>query len=344
MNITILNKQDYIEFIKEQGKSSINNDTDKNFILASERALDTMALCGIREKPSRGKLSEKRLYTAPNKERIHLFRPKTNDNSISEGYQEITQNDLDILRAVNTKYVEEVIKYKFEKDELNISTPSDSLSEILFNDELKTISDLEVLELIDNKYEVVITTGEIRKRLQNSISSSDIMLSVNKLSTMSINGNYMVRTKNGAKPVNVTGNLFNYSIIKEKLNGRIYICFIFNTIWGMLYLNNIHMGNISWINNDKYLRLNIATKNIINIVMSFENKRFFRKTDDILKIFNIKVSRNRERAIKRLEIYLNELHDIGLIEWRVDKDTYYIEHRLTPTKISIDIENSKEYV
>lgn len=339
MRITISNEEDYIEFIRECGKSNIISGMNKAFNLASERALETMALCGIREKPSRGKLSAKRTYIAPNKERIHLFRPKINDNCLADSYEEITQDDLDILRAVNTKFVEEVIKYKFEKDELNISMPSDSISERLFNDELKTISDLEVLELIDNKYAVVITTGEIRKKLQSSISSSDIMLSVNKLSTMSINGNYMVRTKNGAKPVNVTGNLFNYSIIKEKLNGRIYICFIFNTIWGMLYLNNIHMGNISWINNDKYLRLNIATKNIINIVMSFQNKSFFRKVDDMLKIFNIKVSKNRERAIKRLEIYLNELESIGLIDWKVDRGTYYIEHRLIPTKPSMDMEN-----
>ncbi|MED1743204.1 hypothetical protein, partial [Brevibacillus borstelensis] len=71
------------------------------FHLLSERALDAMNLCGNRGRLSKGDLPAERVYQSSNKEEVRLQLP-----CIDGKYEEITQNDLDVLRAITTHYAE----------------------------------------------------------------------------------------------------------------------------------------------------------------------------------------------------------------------------------------------
>ena len=51
-------------------------ESNEFFNLVSERALDSMNICGNRAKESRGKLGEVRSYIASNKDNNQVYRPK----------------------------------------------------------------------------------------------------------------------------------------------------------------------------------------------------------------------------------------------------------------------------
>lgn len=327
MQLKISNEQEYIEIIKEYAKSSNLNNIDKCFRLASERALDTIAVCGIKARPSKGKFGEKRVYTAPNKEKICLYRPKIEDDYMSDRYEEITQGDLDILRAVNTKYIEEIIKFKFNK-----THEATIIDEIIMNNSSKCLQDRELIKLLNSGMAIAITNREIKKRLNSNISNSDIIHSIKKLSNFKIHGNYKVSNTVSSRDVEISKNLFNFTMIKEKNNGMIIICIIFNTYWGQLYLHNLRFGNISWIIDEKYQKLDNTSKNILIPVISFPNKNFIRRTSDLLEIANIKESKNKKRAIAILDKGLNELMNKGFITWSKKIETYYISSRIDTTK------------
>jgi hypothetical protein len=74
-------------------------------------------------------------------------------------------------------------------------------------------------------------------------------------------------------------------------------------------------------------------------VMAFSSPKFIRRTDDLLKLFNIAISDNKNRAILRLEKYLNELERKGFISW--EKDTAYHIHRLLDPKNGKGFHNDK---
>lgn len=73
---------------------------EDSLLLYSERALDTLCLCGIRGRPSQGNLNPIRTYHSLNSSTVTIQRPVFN-----EMVEDITQADMDILRAVITQYV-----------------------------------------------------------------------------------------------------------------------------------------------------------------------------------------------------------------------------------------------
>lgn len=298
----------------------------KEIALASERAIDTIAICGIRSRPSHGKLGKDRIYIAPNKDKIHLIRPLIHNNYIADSYEEIIQGDLDILRAAASKYVEERLGFRFPRPKFQENNP-------MISAELQSskVHHADILQMLADGTAIAITPDEIRKRLGKSTSNIDIIESLKKLSVLSLAGTYRVRSTLTVVPVPVNGTLFQLVIIKKSTQ-KYVICLLFNTPWGQFYLHNIQWGNISWINHEHYPKLSESSKNLLVTILAFPASTFIRRLDDLLPILNIKIANNRNRAIRVLQNALNELNKSGFLSWKEKGDTYYIEHHLDPKR------------
>lgn len=291
------------------------------FRIASERSLDTLNICGLRGRLSQGRLESQRVYQASNKTRVCLSRPFINGI-----YEEITQDDLDILRAINTKYIEEEIRYKFE--------PYSSADLIIESstEKIGNISDWTNLVLDGLAEVIMITPEEIRKQLsrsKDSLPTKNITYSLQKLSSLKAKGIYKVRSSGEVLNIQIDGNLLGVEVGKGSNHSLVYAV-IFSTLWGRLYLHNLKSGNITWIREEQYIKLSGGEKNVLYTVMAFPSATFFRKTDVLLELINIKTGKNRVRAIQLLERYLNNLSSKGFITWEKAKEKYTIRRNIEP--------------
>jgi|GEM_PF-6750714 len=312
-------------------KSSGNDKTSMKHIfhLISERGLDTLNLCGIRGKLSQGVLEPQREYQCSNGETITLHRP-----CIAGKHEEITQLDLDILRAITTHYVEEnKIFPPFSKPD-----PSRWIEESSPDAQRKTVdtSELYDLWLDESAIAINITPEQIRRRLwinNKKLSTQRITHALLRLSEMKVEGNYSVRTKKGAIPVPISGTLLSFESAPGDSTCIQYMIY-FATQWGRLYLNNVQWGNLTHINDRQYIGLKDGSKNILLTVAAFESSVFQRKDPNrMLEYYHIKVGKNRRRALATLEKFLEELRKAGYIEWEKLDQGYKITRLVDFTRV-----------
>ncbi|GFZ87136.1 hypothetical protein GCM10008018_36610 [Paenibacillus marchantiophytorum] len=275
-----------------------------NWVIYSERALDTLCLSGLRGRLSRGVLEPVRTYYALNGSNVTMYRPVL-DNKV----EDITQADLDVLRAVVTHYV---FEHGYDSRNSNAPMPED--------DDLWA----------------VIKPERIRSLLQVSrhdLPTEQISRSLKKLQSLRIEAGYHVRSGGGAEKRPITGNLFkfgtSYSASGKRVND--YVLY-FDTEWGRAFLHNVCCGNFVVVRDIPYRELDNGAKSLFYMVMAMQNAYFYRKQDKLLQLMNSKDGQNRPRAIQRLEGYLNQLSDLKLVTWWLNGNVYHVNRLYDPIK------------
>lgn len=312
------------------------------FCLASERGLDTMLSCGSRSRMSQGQLIEEKRYQAANNTAQCIYRP-----CIGGVYKEITQRDLDILRAVITKYLAEREYTPFAADD-----PERVLA-LGFPDVISDRDELFSRVMDGMAVEIPITSEEIRKMLgktKDSLDAASITSSFQKLEALRVEGVYKVRTPAKTIDISINGNLLNVEVGKGH-NRNNYYQVIFGTKWGQLLLHNLKAGNLTWISNEKYHHLRNEEKNILYTLLSFPEPVFRRKIDDALSIFGIRVGQNKKRAIFKLYKHLNQLKEEGVLDWECTDTAVHITRKIKASEwlpsaedVLSDIRNEKAKV
>lgn len=294
-------------------------------LLASERALDSLCLATGRAKLSHGQLSEVREYQAANKIVQRIYRPCI--NGVNE---DMTQRDMDILRAVITKFLADGNCYPFIKADpaTTVMTCPDTIGD---RDELLN-------RVIDGTaIEIEITPQQIRQLLQKRKDVQDtagITHSLKKWEALRLEGLYKVRMADSkAKDVSINGNLLHVEVGKGK-NRSAYYQIIFATKWGRLFMHNVQSGNLNQMRDEKYPKWGDVEKSIYYTVFSFPQDDFWRRPDELLSILNIKVGKNRQRAINKLDQSLNRLQEMGYLEWNCNNTAYHIKRKRVPQEKS----------
>ncbi|EPZ41411.1 hypothetical protein [Alicyclobacillus acidoterrestris] len=295
------------------------------FKLASERALDTMNLCAIRSRPSAGVLNPSDICTALNGDAFTLNRPYVDGH-----FEDLTQDDLDVLRAIITFYVDEAgygyaRKHDFQR--LKLSSMPD------------TISFEEACELAaeEKATGVLVTAKEIRSILQRNnkaLKTDEITKSLFKLSKFTVDGSYIIRNswEKGKKTdtIRINGTLLTFGMGKKEKQD-IWYSVIFATKWGQYFLHNIKAGNLIWVKEDGYKNLTLGAKNILRTIMVQKGQQFYRRdTQSMLKVFNIKVGKNPSDAMRRLQKYYEELARLGFI--KPTMEITHITRNIDPSK------------
>ncbi|WP_148039126.1 hypothetical protein [Brevibacillus gelatini] len=290
------------------------------FHLLSERALDAMNLCGNRGRLSKGNLPAERVYQSSNKEEIRLQLP-----FIDGKYEEITQNDLDVLRAITTHYAEiKEIHCPFATPD-----PTEWVDESLSGAQLKIVDSSDIFDLWHDGKAIAIgiTPEQIRKRLGNvtnkQLPTTTITRSLQRLSQMRVEGIYKVRSEKGTLDVPINGTLLHFEIGTGSNRSIVYNIY-FATQWGRLYLHNVQWGNLIRIYTPDYLILSNGAKNLFMTVMVFPNPVFIRREDTLLSMLGIKIGKNRNRAVQNLVRYADELEQHQFITWQCKNGTYTI--------------------
>ena len=300
----------------------------RKFRIASERALNTMICCASRSRQPHGQLGPIKEYDSANGEHVSLRRPQ-----INEKYEDITQNDLDILRAVNTQYVHEQLKFKWAKND-----PAELISE----PGLKIVDEADLLNLWNDgkATSISITPRKIRewlKRTKSQLPTAAIEKSLNKLAALYIKeGTYKVRSPQKTLDVPVEGNLLSFLQGNTGRRSSHYEI-LFATRWGRLYIHNLNYGNLVWIKEPKYWELSEGAKNILHIVTAFKKGKdsFFKRNEEaLLKLLSINIGKNKSRAVRTLRNYLDELIRSDFIQCQDSNKSgetiYSIEYLINP--------------
>ncbi|MFD2368869.1 hypothetical protein ACFSO0_02465 [Brevibacillus sp. GCM10020057] len=319
--------------------STSNNDLtrSRSFHLFSERALDTMNLCGNRGRLSQGELEPKRVYKASNGTNLTLYRPY-----IDGKYEEITQSDMDVLRVITSVYIErESIMHPFPKPD-----PMEWVDESRPGAKRKIMELEEIYSLGEDGHVVVveITPEQIRKRLggisNKRLPTDKITRSLQRLSQLRVEGIYKVRANPKTLNVSIDGTLLSFDVCKGKNQSVLYMVY-FATQWGRLYLNNVQWGNLIHIHDPKYLGLSDGEKNILFPVLAFQ---FFNWSEDrLLQFLNMKIGKYRKRAIQLLDSYLYKLEEAGYLTWEKTNGTYQVTRLINPTKYSVESYEIEKY-
>jgi len=277
----------------------------KAWVLYSERALDTLCLCGLRNRLSHGQLEPQRHYHALDGSSVILRRAVV--NGIVE---DITQSDLDVLRAVVTEYVD---MYYYDAERVDEQWPQDE-------------------ELL-----IVITPNRIRSILslnQYDLPTRQITLALRRLESLAVKGHYWVR-KTKAEQYPINDSLFELAIDMSDSGKRVqeYVLY-FGTDWGRAFLHNVRCGNFVVVRDIPYQDLDSGAKQLFYITMVMPRKVLSRGRNELLRLMNIKEKQNAPRSIKRLESYLVQLTDMKLIQWqwRQDSSKYVIQRIYNPVK------------
>ncbi|POR29283.1 hypothetical protein [Paenibacillus polymyxa] len=287
----------------------MQEEENSSWVLYSERALDTLCICGLRGRSSRGTLPPVNEYQAVDESKVALHRP-----AVKGTVEDITQNDLDILRAVITHYV-------FENGYDSVNAKNGLLE--------------------DEQLLILITPGRIRELLQMSrhdLPTRQITHSLQKLEELKIKAQYHVRNEKGSHSCSIEDHLFELGIGSSDSGKRVNeYALLFNTGWGRYFMHNVRCGNFVVIRDFSYAQLNNGAKNLFYTVMSLPNHYFYRRQDKLLSLINSKDDQNQPRAITRLEEYLNDLTDQQLITWKLEKGVYHIKRLYKPANGTLDI-------
>ncbi|ODB61652.1 hypothetical protein A7309_14200 [Paenibacillus polymyxa] len=287
----------------------MQEEENSSWVLYSERAVDTLCICGLRGRSSRGTLPPVNEYQAVDESKVALHRP-----AVKRTVEDITQNDLDILRAVITHYV-------FENGYDSVNAKN------------KLPEDEELL--------ILITPGRIRELLQMSrhdLPTRQITHSLQKLEELKIKAQYHVRNEKGSRSCSIEGHLFELGIGNSDSGKRVNeYALLFNTGWGRYFVHNVRCGNFIVIRDFPYAQLNNGAKNLFYTVMSMPNHYFYRRQDKLLSLINSKDDQNQPRAITRLEEYLSDLTDQQLITWKLEKGIYQIKRLYKPAIGTLNI-------
>jgi len=294
-------------------------ESQDNWVLYSERALDTLCLCGLRGRPSRGKLESSYKYFAVDDLEVVLHRPV-----LAGEIEEITQGDLDVLRAAITHYI-----FKYDYDTQRASD--------------------KLLEKDSEELCIVLTPGDIRERLlltKDDLPTHQITRSLHKLSSLEVQANYRLRIKGGSEAIPIQGTLFSLHIAPFKPGSQRVgeYTLWFETDWGMLFMHNIRCGNLVVIRDVPYQELDNTAKNLFFPIMSMSNPVFVRRQDKLLGLIHNGDGQNLPRAIARMESKLKALERYGLLTWKFEKGVYRMRRLYDPIKgrMPRDLGSAKE--
>lgn len=281
-----------------------STETTKAWVLYSERALDTLCLCGLRNRLSHGSLDAQRHYQALDELSVTLHR------AVVDGVvEDITQSDLDVLRAVVTDYV---FTHGYDKQHVSDPWPEDE-------------------ELL-----LTITPERIRSILSLSkrdLPTRQISQALRRLRSLVVKGTYRVRTNHGAVPHSICCSLFTLGIRNSDSGKRVeeYALF-FDSDWGRAFMHNVRCGNFVVVRDIPYQDLDSGAKQLFYISMTMTNKELHRSPKNLLQLMNIKEKQNAPRSIKRLESYLAQLAGMRIIQWRHNSRKYVIQRIYNPVE------------
>ena len=276
--------------------------SSKAWLLNSERALDTLCLCGLRNRLSHGELEPLRSYQVLDNSNI-IHQRAVIDGTV----EDITQSDLDVLRAVITAYIN-----THGYDAKNADQPWPEDDDLL----------------------VVITPGQIRSRLlmnHYELPTERISRSLRRLAGIIVQGNYRVRSGTKAIAYPIQGSLFRLGVSITDSTKRVQeYALLFDTDWGRAFMHNVRSGNFVKVRDIPYGNLDNGAKQLFYISMTMTNREFYRGQGKLLELMNIKEKQNTRRGVERLKKYLNQLDGFGLITWWKEKEVYHINRRYNP--------------
>lgn len=299
-------EEEYSEVYGDYVEQVLNDDEATEAVgLNSERALDTLCLCGLRNRMSHGQLESKRIYTALDGSNVVLHRAMMDGKA-----EDITQSDLDILRAAITDYVHTRGGY----NATNAGKPWPDGEDLLV-----TISPKRIHALLQlNHYDY--PTARITQALA-------------RLAGTRVEGNYRVRSASGAKAHQINGFLFQLGIHKSAGGKRVKeYALLFDSHWGRAFMHNVRCGNLVKVQGIPYKALDAGAKQLFYIAMTMVHRELYRTESNLLQLMNIKEKQNTPRAIERLESYLKQLEGHGLITWYKEKGLYRIQRQYDSVK------------